>query len=126
MGTFAPSTHPPLSCMCSAAPQWLSHTRELKITGFCHVCFSYQAGKPHKGQDGFSADSANIGLLHPRGKQSLGSAAVMASQFSTSSTNRDKNSQLLLQSHCTPNIDVLHSLHSLFIFYISFRAKNMF
>lgn len=142
MGTFAPSTHPPLSCMCSAAPQWLSHTRELKITGFCHVCFSYQAGKPHKGQDGFSADSADIGLLHPRGKQSLGSAAVMASQFSTSSTNRQEQpgssvlllcalsavlrTQLLLQSHCTPNIDVLHSLHSLFIFYISFRAKNMF
>lgn len=33
MGTFAPCTHPPPpSCMCSAAPQWMSHTREEKIT----------------------------------------------------------------------------------------------
>lgn len=60
-------------------------------------------------------------LQHQQRQEQPGSSVLLLCALSAV-----LRTQLLLQSHCTPNIDVLHSLHSLFIFYISFRARNMF
>lgn len=71
----------------------VTYKRGKNNSGFFHICFSYQAGKPQKEQDQVSADSASTGLLHTGGKKSSGPPIVTASQFSTPSTGTAKGNR---------------------------------
>lgn len=134
MDTFVLSTHPLPSCMWSAAPWWMAHTREeRRNSGFFHMCFAYQAGKLQKEEDQISADTTSTGLPHPRRKKGSEPLIVTASQFSTPSTNTVQGNQRV---HCQSPV-ICHwcsghsSQHKCFAYFLfslcfSLRAKNMF
>lgn len=107
MDTFALSTHPLPSCMCSAAPWWMSHTREeRRSSGFFHICFSYQAGKLQRGSD--LSWHSQYWLPHPGREKSSEPLIVTASQFSTPSTNQRVHCQFSVICHWCSG----HSSHS--------------
>lgn len=123
MDTFALSTHPLPSCTCSAAPWWMSHTREgRRNSGFFHICFSYQAGKLQRGSDlswlhqywppssrekeklrAFNSNSSSIFYPKHQPKSSLSVLCNLSLVLRT---------PLSLWSHPTPSITVLHSFCS--------------
>lgn len=135
MDTFALSTHPLPSCMWSAAPWWMSHTREeRRNSGFFHMCFSYQAGKLQKEEDQISVDLILYWPPSPREKEKPRTTKILtASQFSTPSTSTVQGNQRV---HCQSSA-ICHwcsghsSQHKCFAYFLfslcfSLRAKNMF
>lgn len=131
-GHFCPIyTSPSLLHVLSSTSVAVTYKRGKNHSGFSHVCFSYQAGKPQKEEDQVSAGFVNTGLpafalvSKARNHQqeqlpnSLPPAPTQqrTRRISVPLPNGPSllcRTQLSLQSLCTPDIEVFRSLCSFF------------